>query len=490
MAAAPAPISALTATPTPGLAAPTPAQTGAANPFAGFWVRDILLDAGALLTLFVALALPWNLSGGSVEDASDHWWVVLSILIACLGLVPPYLGAFRVPGITPASSLLAKALCTAPLVLSLVLAFLFELINLTNPLEGGIGTGVVAACFGFALVVVPRRFDDLPTLHRAGAMLTTALYLGAAAVLAISFGGELVRFLVNDAFGRGLPTWYVLAQIVVASLIFLVPRLTLAAGGAWSPKTWTPIAVAYVVAYLVVALAAGEPDVAFTSIETYDPPAFGSMTVEKFTHDFGWWSGTVPSAAGTFVLALAAGFALGPWNRISGPQSADPETAQAQARAQSAAWVRVAVTAALFGAALMALSAVLNIGAASLGGISQHFDIDVNGAWVAVMVLFLVAAGLAAVAALTASRSRSSLRLPASVSVGWFLVGIVTSVVGTSAMIYFGRSPTALVNSEHEVFLLLVLPVLVLGALTLPRGVRRVHGPLLPAHLFADQGTA
>ncbi|MGB0101388.1 MAG: hypothetical protein WBP61_14015, partial [Nocardioides sp.] len=42
----------------------------------------------------------------------------------------------------------------------------------------------------------------------------------------------------------------------------------------------------------------------------------------------------------------------------------------------------------------------------------------------------------------------------------------------------------------HEVFLLLVLPVLVLGALTLPRGVRRVHGPLLPAHLFADQGTA
>ena len=94
------------------------------NPFLGVPVADFVKDGAAALALLVALGQPWDWS----SDANDHWWVVISLLLALVGLGVPYLMASRVvPTFTPQASIVAKLLLAAPLLVSTLVALVMDL---------------------------------------------------------------------------------------------------------------------------------------------------------------------------------------------------------------------------------------------------------------------------------------------------------------------------------------------------------------------------
>ncbi|TYL45614.1 zinc ribbon domain-containing protein [Nocardioides sp. BGMRC 2183] len=473
--------------PTTAPSATTPAGAGgrrraespvAASPTA-LVVRDTVLDVVAVVTLFVSLALPWNLDSGQIVEANEHWWVVLSVLLACAGVAVPYLGLLGVRQVTPPLSLLIKAGACVPLALSVFFVLLFEMINIAEPLEGGVGTGVVGAVFGLVLVLLPRRYDDFPALHPRARLIATVLYLAAAGLVVLTFVGELIRFVIEDGFDQPLPGWYVLLGLAASALASVVLTAVPAVLAARRPTVWTPMLATLVGCYLFVALAgSGAAD----SSGTPEQPTFLSVLVEKLSHSFDGWLVPIPVASGTFLLAAAVAFALGPWGRTP-----------AEPREEAERWVETAVATARFCAFLLVASVLLNVVAMVLAGISDHFDVDVSGTWVVAMVMLSAAAALAFVVATTTGAVTStgaataSLRMPVLLALGWFFVGLVTTVVVSAAEIDFGGSVAMTAMTVLETFLVLGVPLLVAGALTIPRGIRSCYEPLIPAHLLAAQ---
>ncbi|WP_181407601.1 zinc ribbon domain-containing protein [Nocardioides sambongensis] len=471
-AQSPTPSTPATAPPAPAPpAAPVPVQGGVART-----VRDAVLDVVAGLTLFVSLALPWNLDAGRVEEANEHWWVVLAVLLACAGLVVPYLGVLRVPWITPALSLLLKAAAVVPLALSVFFVLLFEIIDVAEPLQSGIGTGVVGAVLGMVLVLLPRRYDDFPALHPLGRRITTLLYLAAAALLVLTFVAEFVRFAVEDGFDQFLPGWYVVLGLLASALATLVLPAVPALLAARRPTVWTPVAATVIGCYLFVALAgSGDGDLDPTT-GAFDRSAFLSVAVEKLSHAFDGWFVPFPVASGTFLLAAAVGFALGPWGRV-------PDTD----RVEADRWLRTVVGAARLSAGLLVASVLLNLVAVVLAGISDDVDLDLSGTWIATMVMLAVAAGLAVAVALAAGAARTTLRTAVGLTLGWLFAGIVVTVLASTTEVGVGGGVVLTSMTVLETFAVLGAPLLVAGALTIPRGVRRSYEPLIPPQLLAAQ---
>ena len=124
-----------------------------ANPFLGVPVGDYVRDAAAVVLLFALLGKPWDLDG----DASGHWWVVLSALVAITSIAVPYVAkAGAVPGLGRDQALLLKVALNVPLLVSAFAAVVNDLVNATDFLDGGIGSAVGIALTGSALAVRPR----------------------------------------------------------------------------------------------------------------------------------------------------------------------------------------------------------------------------------------------------------------------------------------------------------------------------------------------
>lgn len=449
-----------------------PAARSAGNPLAGVTVRDVVLDVLALVLLLTSLALPWDVSSSSGiagssgwNDVHDRWWAVLSLVIAVFGIAVPYLGATRaVPGLTRQLCLLVKLLTVAPAAVSIFCLVLFECIHVTNDDKGGIGAGGVMLLLGALLVLVPRTFDDLPGLHRGARAAGSVLYALAAVAVVGSVAANVIRVFTTDDLS-GFAQGWTRAVVALAMVVFALPVLVVSIASVRSGSVWTPVAAALLAAYL------------FTSFSnetrsSSDLPTFFSIGGEKLSLSGidSYLIGAIGvGGIGASALLLAAATAL-----LAGRWHAAEQTVEQRA----AWWVRVASTAGFFAAGVGALLLVHNTAVYVISK-ANHGHSHVNGTWIACMVLLAVTTVLAGLTGLFAQRFAQQKVLPVAVAGAWFFLGFVLAIVTSTAdRLSLGASILTPMTMP-EVCAVLFVPLLVLGALTVPTAVRRTYGPVI-----------
>ncbi|MCX6397345.1 MAG: hypothetical protein NTV23_12725 [Propionibacteriales bacterium] len=169
--------------------APVPATPAPAapmvNPFAGLALTDVARDLGALVLLFGALALPWDVESQGLGDGSDRWWVVVATIVSALSVGVPYLVRLElVPGWGAPQSRLVKWVAAVPYLVGVLAVLVNHLIHVNDNFEGILGPGVGVGLAGALLAAQVRGFDEEPTGVADGAW-RTALFavLGGGTVL-------------------------------------------------------------------------------------------------------------------------------------------------------------------------------------------------------------------------------------------------------------------------------------------------------------------
>lgn len=418
--------------PPPGPAAPQPTRvfpSGGTNPFAGVPISDYLRDAGAVVLLLSALALPWDWNG----DASDRWWVVLSLLVALVAVGLPYVVASGVvPGWTRAHVRLGKLLAVVPFLVSLLVVLLNELVNVGNDFEGGVGVGVAVGLAGVLLALQPRHLDEDPALPVDGLWRQGVAVLGFASVVVavLTFTVALIKLLTDDFLDVGpLAVIALLLGLATYVVVWALP-VVMSAGGR---RPWLLVLITVGFTILAVATLTGEGD-----------GIFGMQQIEK-------WDTFL---AGTFLIAATTALAVSrPVHRIA--PAGDPLD-------RWVATARAAVSVSAIALVLVAVSYVVTM--------ADRSDVDASG--IILVLLMLATALLHVVARARLNDVQRSRPLVLALLGGTLLLGIVAVSVGRSGdqISYLDGYVTAM---------WFTLPALAAYALLVPAVVRERLGPIV-----------
>lgn len=197
------------------------------NPFAGIALTDIARDIGALVLLFGALALPWDIGSEGFNDGSGRWWVVIATIISALSVGVPYLVKMNViAGWGGPQARLVKYASAVPYLLCVLAALVNHLIHVNDTFEGLFGPAVGVGLAGALLAAQARGFDEEQTGAADAAWRTTvfAVIGGGTALVALTTLISLVTSLGDTGSVAGLigGTILLLASYVVVIALPLV----------------------------------------------------------------------------------------------------------------------------------------------------------------------------------------------------------------------------------------------------------------------------
>ena len=197
------------------------------NPFAGVTLTDLARDLGALVLLFGALALPWDLAADGPHDGSGRWWVVIATLVSALSVAVPYLvRSNAIPGWGAPQSRLVKYVAAVPYLASVLAVLVNHLIHVNDDYEGIFGPAVGVGLAGALLAAQARASDQEPTgaADRAWRSTVFTLIGAGAAVVAASVLIDLATDL-GDAFSTtsliGVAVVVLTSYVVVVAIPFV-----------------------------------------------------------------------------------------------------------------------------------------------------------------------------------------------------------------------------------------------------------------------------
>ncbi|QJW36437.1 hypothetical protein [Cellulosimicrobium protaetiae] len=416
-----------------------PAGPRAVSPFAGIPVSDYVRDGVAALLLLVSLALPWDVA----SRASDKIEVVLLTILSLLTLALPYLAR---TGVLPATWTVhttrrVRLLANAPYVLLVGVYLVVDVVGGGDFSDGwgGVGSAAALGLAGALLAAQPRESELGPDdQDRAVTNRWLQVLLAAAAVLAATVLLTVILTVTGTRLGGAL---FVL--LVLVSALFVLALVGLPTYGTWRRSEASRLTLVGLGVILAVAFVLGSGNNGLVTIESTHGGRFGLVLVPA-------------------LAAIASAPAVHRAMTV-----ADPVTT----------WVRVAVNAldlALVVAGYVAVSAVLTLADGARG-------VPV----VLAVVVGVLAAAVAFVARRSLSRDAATGRPLALGGAGVVaLLGIVLLVVTSNRVVLGG-------GVEH-VLLAFGLPLLVVGALTVPREVRAYfaeHRPV-PAAAAGDSARA
>ncbi len=420
-----------------------PTATAAASPFAGIPVSDYVRDGVAALLLLVSLALPWDVS----SRASDKIEVVLLTILSLLTLALPYLAR---TGVLPTTWTVhttrkVRLLANAPYVLLVLVYLVVDVVGGGDLADGwgGVGSAAALGLAGALLAAQPRESELGPQdQDRAVTDRWLQALLALAALLALTVLLTVILTATGTRLGGAL---FVLLVIVAA--VFVLALAGLPAYGTWRRSEAARLTLVGLGVMLAVAFVLRSGNDGLVTIESTHGGRFGLVLVPALA---------AVAAAPAVHRAMAA---------------ADPVTT----------WVRVAVNAldlVLVVAGYVAVSAVLTL-AADGGELVPVVPL------VLAIVVGVLAAAVAFVARRSLARDATTGRPLALGGAGVVaLLGIVLLVVTSNRVVLGG-------GVEH-VLLAFGLPLLVVGALTVPREVRAYfaeHRPV-PAATGAEAARA
>lgn len=417
----------------PAPASPAAPRQPVANPFVGVPVSDYVRDAAAAILLFAAIAKPWDFDG----DASDHWWVVLSLLVSVASLAVPYVAKTgAIPTLGRDQALLVKILLNVPILVSVLATVVNELVHVTDDFEGGIGSGAAIAFAGSVLALQPRTADE-DVAHRDDHRwwtATTVLGIVALALPVLTFVAYTLEDVTGDAtlFDEVVTFLGYLLLLLVLHLVMLGRPLANLIRGQYAGA----IVLATVgFTYLVVDLLASDDG----------DGLFAGFSIERWNYP------------GSGILAVGAAAALTvsrPTLRITAPQH------------RLHGWLLTARSA-------LHLTAVGSVVFAVVLVLRMVDDEEVSAALIASIVLLALGAVVSMLGA--SMLGGSTLHRP-------------NFVVAVSASLVIGVVVTAVLKNSDRGYqllpmtapFLLSLPVLAILALTVPASVRTAYGPLIP----------
>lgn len=417
----------------------TATATATASPFAGIPVSDYVRDGVAALLLLVSLALPWDVS----SRASDKIEVVLLTILSLLTLALPYLAR---TGVLPTTWTVhttrkVRLLANAPYVLLVLVYLVVDVVGGGDLADGwgGVGSAAALGLAGALLAAQPRESELGPQdQDRAVTDRWLQALLALAALLALTVLLTVILTATGTRLGGAL---FVLLVIVAA--VFVLALAGLPTYGTWRRSEAARLTLVGLGVMLAVGFVLGSGNNGLVTIESTHGGRFGLVLVPALA---------AVAAAPAVHRAMAA---------------ADPVTT----------WVRVAVNAldlVLVVAGYVAVSAVLTLADGARG-------VPV----VLAVVVGVLAAAVAFVARRSLARDAATGRPLALGGAGVVaLLGIVLLVVTSNRVVLGG-------GVEH-VLLAFGLPLLVVGALTVPREVRAYfaeHRPV-PAATGAEAARA
>lgn len=406
-------------------------ETASPTFLASLSASDLLRDLGALFFLFASLAMPWDI----LNNGSDHWWVVLTTILAALAIPLPYLGKYGlVPGAGPQHVRLAKIALVAPFVAAVLAAVISELIHVTDDFEGGIGTGVAMGLAGAALAVQPRKPEDVPGYRDlTWWMIVVVLGMVGLAALILSW----VVWLLRDVLGDQLFTSD--ALFLVALVLIAVAQLGIALGlpmigSLRRSAPWIRVLQVVVFSILVLNLFALGNDGA---------GAFASTGPEKLSTEFGLFL-----VVGAVAMSVAR-----PVTRVLRPAD------------DVSSWVQTAV----YGVVISALGL-------SVLAIRDLLDMISAEDYAATRIVAIVVSVVAVVAALAALAMLEGSVDKARIVILIILGGIVVAGIVGLAVAHSEVTTTRL-NGYVAAFWF-ALPVLSACSLSAPKPVRNTFTPL------------
>ena len=427
----------------------TATTTATASPFAGIPVSDYVRDGVAALLLLVSLALPWDVS----SRASDKIEVVLLTILSLLTLALPYLAR---TGVLPTTWTVhttrkVRLLANAPYVLLVLVYLVVDVVGGGDLADGwgGVGSAAALGLAGALLAAQPRESELGPQdQDRAVTDRWLQALLALAALLALTVLLTVILTATGTRLGGAL---FVLLVIVAA--VFVLALAGLPTYGTWRRSEAARLTLVGLGVMLAVGFVLGSGNNGLVTIESTHGGRFGLVLVPALA---------AVAAAPAVHRAMAA---------------ADPVTT----------WVRVAVNAldlVLVVAGYVAVSAVLTLA---------------DGARGVPVVLAVIVGVLAAAVAFVARRSharpaahRRPLRLADVQRQGLALGGAgVVALLGIVLLVVTSNRVVLGGGVEH-VLLAFGLPLLVVGALTVPREVRAYfaeHRPV-PAATGAEAARA
>ena len=406
------------------------------NPFLGVPVADFVKDGAAALALLVALGQPWDWS----SDANDHWWVVISLLLALVGLGVPYLMASRaVPTFTPQASLVTKLLLAAPLLVSTLVALVMDLTTIGDDsflgafgsyasYDGGMGLAIALGLGGAALMAQPRRHEEATGLLAEQAWRTAALAAAVAALVvsvATFVAGSIA--LADGGYVSGATFWtvWIASNLVLPTLFLALPLVALLRGSAGGRRTFAVLAWGVVLVTLVA-----------------EPDGSGAVTGSQVE---GWAS----PAGGVWLLALAGALLL---SRPSVRRTQDDEVGGWLATVQVS----------------LATAAALALGAAVLLLLVMTMFEMFPGVVIALTLMYLGVAVAAGVAASMGANLAMRVAVSAAAAVAIVLGVVMWAVVASSDAASIAQAQF----TARDVVILFALPALALYALWVPVAVR------------------
>lgn len=419
------------------------------NPFVGVPVADFVKDGAAALALLVALGQPWDWS----SDANDHWWVVISLLLALVGLGVPYLMASRVvPTFTPQASIVAKLLLAAPLLVSTLVALVMDLTTigdddtlggLSPGFEGGLGLAVALGLGGAALMAQPRRHEEATGLLAEQAWRTAGLAAAVAALVvsvATFVAGSIA--LADSGYVSGATFWtvWIASNLVLPTLFLALPLVALLRGSAGGRRTFAVLAWGVVLVTMVA-----------------EPDGSGAVTGSQVE---GW----ATPAGGVWLLGLAGALLL---SRPSVRRTQDDEVGGWLATVQVS----------------LATAAALTLGTAVVLLLVMTMLEMFPGVVIALTLMYL---GVAVAAGVAASMGTNlAMRVAVSAAAGVAIVlGVVMWVVVASSD---AASIAQAQFTARDVVILFALPALALYALWVPPAVRAQAPRQAPAAAWGQQ---
>jgi hypothetical protein len=396
------------------------------HPFGDIGVADYVRDAVALVLLIASLSMPWDAAG----EAADRLHVVLVTLVAMASLTLPYL---RRAGVLPdgwgnAEVRVARALANVPYFVVVALTIVID-IAADGPVSGGVGVGVGIGLAGAVLAAQAREADH-DDGHGQGQLWRTVA-IGIAAVVAALTVVRVVVVLVRLG-DTPSPDWGAVTLALLEPLVFFVVLLLAVAGVMARRASARNVLVAVGVIGLVMGfwrMSDGSPLPDVLSIRDGGPMEL-------------------------FWLSVAAAITAAGVSRLMAPEPVTPM------------WVGTAARG-------LSLAAVLSGTAALFWIVVVTIVEESRGTTITVLILTLLAVVTAVVGQSSVRNSPRQGRPVALAAAGMLiLLAIVDLAVETAGTVGL-FAVSALVISG-----LIVLPGLVLLALTAPKPVRDELGPV------------